>query len=75
MRNIDKYWCYVSFNDAKGNVPSNNLMPLEIPYLERDYKLFAALADFPGQQNGDLCFNKGNVFYPIFKSWELHQFI
>jgi hypothetical protein len=37
-------------------------MSLEVPPIEDSHELFAAVADFPRQQDGDLSFRKGDLF-------------
>lgn len=39
--------------------PSDHLIPTETPDRADDEELFLAIADFPGQQDGDLSFRKG----------------
>ena len=61
LKKVDRHWCYCCCCGKYGNIPSSYLLSLEVPPIEDSHELFAAVADFPRQQNGDLSFRKGNL--------------
>ncbi|XP_034230974.1 dynamin-binding protein-like isoform X2 [Thrips palmi] len=56
---IDKYWCYGNSSGRIGKFPCDQLIPIETPEVKDSEQLFLAIADFPGEQDGDLKFYKG----------------
>nr|CAD7260293.1 unnamed protein product [Timema shepardi] len=62
LEKIDRHWCYGCYGDKYGNIPSNYLISVDPPLLADTQELFAAVADFSGQQSGDLTFQRGHVF-------------
>lgn len=59
IKPIDKYWCYGNSIGRIGLFPSDQLIPVETPELKDNEELFLAIADFSGEQDGDLRFYKG----------------
>ncbi|KAK3909021.1 Dynamin-binding protein, partial [Frankliniella fusca] len=59
IKQVDKYWCYGNSMGRIGLFPSDQLISIEIPELEENEELFLAIADFSGEQTGDLSFYKG----------------
>ena len=56
---MDKYWCYGNCTDKLGLFPSAQLIAVEVPNINAQEELFLAIADFSGEQEGDLNFCKG----------------
>lgn len=74
IKPVDKYWCYGNSCGKMGLFPSDHLIPTETPDRANDEELFLAIADFPGQQDGDLSFRKGMrhfvlVLFSFFRSY------
>ncbi|XP_049847527.1 dynamin-binding protein-like isoform X2 [Schistocerca gregaria] len=67
LEKIDRHWCNGIVNGTCGKVPLNYLIEVDPPDLQNDYELFATIADFPGQQPGDLSFRKGELIIGIKK--------
>lgn len=65
LKKVDRHWWYGCCCGKYGNIPSSYLLPLEVPTIEDDHELFAAVADFPRQQDGDLFFTKGELIIGI----------
>lgn len=65
LEKIDRHWCNGVVNGTCGKVPLNYLIEVDTPDLQNDYELFATIADFPGQQSGDLSFRKGELIVGI----------
>nr|CAD7202169.1 unnamed protein product [Timema douglasi] len=61
LEKIDRHWCYGCYGDKYGNIPSNYLISVDPPLLADTQELFAAVADFSGQQSGDLTFQRGEL--------------
>ncbi|XP_068082525.1 dynamin-binding protein isoform X2 [Anabrus simplex] len=62
---IDRHWCDGCSYGKFGRVPLSYLIVLDLPALEDDQKLFVAIADFLGEQPGDLSFAKGELIVGI----------
>lgn len=58
---IDKHWCYGQSQDRVGKFPSSHLHKVEIPQLDETERLFVSIANFPGQETGDLSFAQGKI--------------
>lgn len=58
---IDKHWCYGQSQDRVGKFPSSHLHKVEIPQLDETERLFVSIANFPGQEAGDLSFAQGKI--------------
>lgn len=56
---IDKYWCHGNSAGRVGKFPRDQLIPIETPEMKGSEELFLAIADFSGEQDGDLKFYKG----------------
>jgi len=59
---VDRHWWYGCCCGKYGKIPGSYLLSLEVPLIEDSHELFAAVADFPCQQDGDLSFRKGDLF-------------
>ncbi|XP_054005474.1 dynamin-binding protein-like isoform X1 [Hylaeus anthracinus] len=62
---IDKHWCYGESRGRSGKFPSSHLHKVEIPRLHDSETLFVSIAAFPGQQDGDLSFNQGEIIIGV----------
>lgn len=58
---IDKNWLCGSSKGKEGNFPTDFVEKLHIPVTEQGQKVFAAVENFPAQQDGDLDFRKGQI--------------
>lgn len=58
---VDKHWCYGQSQDRVGKFPSSHLHKVEIPQFDETERLFVAIANFPGQETGDLSFAQGKI--------------
>lgn len=66
MEKVDRHWWYGCCGGKYGKFPGSYLVPVEIPSLEDNHELFAAVSDFPRQQDDDLAFTKGDLFHSVF---------
>ncbi|WAR03204.1 DNMBP-like protein [Mya arenaria] len=69
---VDKNWLHGTSRDREGNFPSDFVEKIQLPLIEEGQKLFAAVENFPAQQDGDLEFRKGDIIVglnPIDDSW------
>lgn len=66
LEKVDRHWWYGCCGGKYGKFPGSYLVPVEIPSLEDNHELFAAVSDFPHQQDGDLAFTKGDLFHRVF---------
>ena len=62
LKKVDRHWWYGCCCGKYGKIPGSHLLSLEVPPIEDSHELFAAVADFPCQQDGDLSFRKGDLF-------------
>lgn len=58
---VDKHWCFGQSQDRVGKFPSSHLHKVEFPQFDETERLFVAVADFPGQETGDLSFAQGKI--------------
>lgn len=56
---IDNNWLHGSSKEKEGNFPTDFVEKINIPIIEEGQKVFAAVENFPAQQDGDLDFRKG----------------
>ncbi|XP_012147954.1 rho guanine nucleotide exchange factor 38 [Megachile rotundata] len=62
---IDRHWCYGESRGRTGKFPSNRLHKIDIPQLHDSEILFVSIAAFPGQQDGDLSFDEGELIVGV----------
>ncbi|KMQ96659.1 dynamin-binding protein [Lasius niger] len=62
---VDKHWCFGQSQDRVGKFPSSHLHKVEFPQFDETERLFVAVADFPGQETGDLSFAQGELIIGI----------
>ncbi|XP_072743544.1 rho guanine nucleotide exchange factor 38 isoform X2 [Anoplolepis gracilipes] len=62
---IDKHWCFGQSQDRVGKFPLSHLHKVELPQFGETERLFVAIADFPGQETGDLSFAQGELITGI----------
>ncbi|KAK9293746.1 hypothetical protein QLX08_011401 [Tetragonisca angustula] len=62
---VDKHWCYGESRGRTGKFPSNHLHKVEIPLFDNLECLFVSTTAFPGQQDGDLSFSKGEIIIGV----------
>jgi hypothetical protein len=62
LEKVDRHWWYGCCGGKYGKFPGSYVLPVELPSLEESHELFAAVADFPCHQDGDLSFSKGGLF-------------
>ncbi|PNF35605.1 hypothetical protein B7P43_G02409, partial [Cryptotermes secundus] len=65
LEKVDRHWWYGCCGGKYGKFPGSYLVPVEIPSLEDNHELFAAVSDFPRQQDDDLAFTKGELIVGI----------
>jgi hypothetical protein len=65
LEKVDRHWWYGCCGGKYGKFPGSYLVPVEIPSLDDSHELFAAVSDFPRQQDGDLSFTKGDLFHRV----------
>ncbi|EFN85007.1 Dynamin-binding protein [Harpegnathos saltator] len=58
---LDKHWCLGQSQDRIGKFPLSHLHKVDIPEFNETERLFVAVADFPGQETGDLFFTQGEL--------------
>ncbi|XP_011872421.1 PREDICTED: dynamin-binding protein-like [Vollenhovia emeryi] len=58
---VDKHWCYGQSRDMVGKFPLSHLHKVEIPHLGETERLFVSIANFQGQEAGDLSFAEGEL--------------
>jgi hypothetical protein len=63
LEKVDRHWWYGCCGGKYGKFPGSHVLAVEVPSLEGSHELFAAVADFPRQQDGDLSFSKGGLFH------------
>ncbi|KAJ9579096.1 hypothetical protein L9F63_024802, partial [Diploptera punctata] len=61
LEKVDRYWWYGCCDGKYGKFPSSHLILVDVPSLEDNHELFAAIADFSKQQDGDLGFSRGEL--------------
>lgn len=59
VKAVDKYWCYGNSTGKIGLFPTDQLIEVETPEINDGEQLFLAVAEFRGEQEGDLSFRKG----------------
>ncbi|XP_069693498.1 dynamin-binding protein-like isoform X2 [Periplaneta americana] len=65
LEKVDRHWWYGCCGGKYGKFPANYLISIDVPLLEDGHEIFAAIADFPRQQDGDLSFAKGELIVGI----------
>ncbi|XP_029165021.1 dynamin-binding protein-like [Nylanderia fulva] len=58
---VDKHWCLGQSQDRVGKFPTSHLHKVELPRFDETERVFVAVADFPGQETGDLSFARGEL--------------
>lgn len=66
IKTVDKYWCYGNSTGKVGLFPTAQLIAIETPDVNSHEDLFLAIADFAGEQGGDLKFWKGIFSFLMF---------
>ena len=56
---VDKNWLHGRNKEEEGNFPVDFVEKITLPSVDSNQKVFAAIENFPAQQDGDLEFRKG----------------
>ena len=56
---VDKNWLHGRNREVEGNFPLDFVEKINLPNVDSHQKLFAAIENFPAQQDGDLDVRKG----------------
>ncbi|XP_066582917.1 rho guanine nucleotide exchange factor 38-like [Prorops nasuta] len=69
---IDKHWYYGQSRDRIGKFPSRSLLKIDLPSIQDTEDFFITIADFCGEQSGDLSFSEGEIIvgvHPVEQGW------
>ncbi|PSN46718.1 hypothetical protein C0J52_00873 [Blattella germanica] len=62
LEKVDRHWWYGCCGGKYGKFPASYLIAVDVPFLEDGQELFAAIENFPRQQDGDLSFSREHSY-------------